>query len=511
MDKQMNRKRSFFIKGIVFFLILIALLIWIIIIPFIKLQKADTLIAEHDIEGAAQLYKELSHNKIWGNKAQSEYIKAMQTIAENAIQNHEFESAIEIYSTIGNSEEVAKTKKAAAEYAVKQNDLKTAAKYFEELGDIIHTNIVLNQYGGLMREANNYAEAIDAFKRAGNDEMARDTHYDWGTYLLGENDFDGAYVQFEHAGRQDKLRDIILQKVEYLIKQGEYSEICSILKPYNGADIAQLLFKAVEAEKSLAENETSNEIAYRYGTSITDVDTQLKFCLYLMENEYNLKEVYPNGVKVDVDLSKYQLYDQHVNEDEREPNFQKVLIFSRSENVPKLSEVTSYSEDKTHSILDDIMEKRRKSNYQYKVRLHPELIIDLLESNQAWDMESCTDLIILETGYMPIGSISIRTTTTSYNRFSSSLLTSTISYKIFPYYGAYSSIVVYDKENPKVAAVYNHFIDQPPASRAIVGNDYSDIGIDISRVQIEEIRDIFAECKTRKEKPRTVALPNLSD
>lgn len=51
----------------------------------------------------------------------------------------------------------------------------------------------------------------------------------------------------------------------------------------------------------------------------------------------------------------------------------------------------------------------------------------------------------------------------------------------------------------------------------IYGNNFYyriiDESIDSSnkRVQIEEIRDIFAECKTRKEKPRTVALPNLSD
>ena len=51
----------------------------------------------------------------------------------------------------------------------------------------------------------------------------------------------------------------------------------------------------------------------------------------------------------------------------------------------------------------------------------------------------------------------------------------------------------------------------------IYGNNFYyriiDESIDSSnkRVQIEEIRDIFAECKARKEKPRTVALPNLTD
>ena len=37
------------------------------------------------------------------------------------------------------------------------------------------------------------------------------------------------------------------------------------------------------------------------------------------------------------------------------------------------------------------------------------------------------------------------------------------------------------------------------------------INISNKKTQIEEIHDIFAECKTRKEKPRTVALPNLTD
>ena len=73
------------------------------------------------------------------------------------------------------------------------------------------------------------------------------------------------------------------------------------------------------------------------------------------------------------------------------------------------------------------------------------------------------------------------------------------------------------KKQDALSDALSSFTTEYVVREDVYGNNFYyciiDESIDVSckKAQIEEIHDIFAECKTRKEKPRTVALPNLSD
>ena len=92
----------------------------------------------------------------------------------------------------------------------------------------------------------------------------------------------------------------------------------------------------------------------------------------------------------------------------------------------------------------------------------------------------------MEKGYYPEGRLTIRTTSsTSYGSLPAYV---SISYKVYIYYTAYEGIVAYDKENPLVGIFYDGYANESPMSNCVTGNYYSDAGIDLSSIEIEEIQ-----------------------
>ena len=472
-------------KWIIVILLIISFAVYYVGLPYYKLREADKLYLEGKSNEAAEIFLQYMNNVVWKTKAIERYNSAINDVATMAMVNHDYDRAIEIYKKIGDDDKEKGAWFEYAEYFFENGDYQKAATIFDNIKNSIKANEAWDKYGDILLESKEYEQAISAYTNEKNEDKIQSVHFYWAENLTENEQYDEAAEHYILAGREEKAREIMISKAKQMIADGDTDGILDVLKPYKGTDIVNLLF---EAQKTRFENGKSEEAvnnARKYGEAITDLDMQLYYCQKLYEENYDLKKVYPEGVLIEMDLAQYQIYNS--DDESKTPDYSRVIVFSRRDKVPNLEIKSETLSTKVESAVEDQWRDRRDGHYDYTVKLRPDLMIDLLDNNQAWSENECTGYIILDEGYLPIGSISIRTITTSqYGTFAS--LDVNTSYKILLYYAAYSAITVYDKNNPKQLVNYDTYLDYPVAANAVVGNSYSDFGIDLSALQIEEIQ-----------------------
>ena len=517
VSKQKKRKRP------VLFIAVLAVIAAAVMIPLMKGQKAikaaEQAYASGNYEEASQLYKEAGNYVFWDRKADEGYRDANLQIAEKALQEEDYFHAIEIYKKLDDQEKVQQAGRDGAAAAVEKGDYRLAVDIYEAIGNTEQAKVAWNAYGITQLKAGNYEEAINAFqagddkenerkahqvwgdalfqkmayeeainqyKLAGDNEAVRKSYSAWGDDLLKKSDYDGAIKQYKLAGEEGKAENVVLKKSEDLISSGKASEVPAVLQGFNGQKIAQTVFSALNVQTRGMNSSESDKQAAVFGSYIQEVDTQLAYCKLLQDNGYNLKSVYPDGVKVNADLAKYQLVEMLSKESTRKPDCNKVLVFSREEESPVLEGKSAKTEQEVDQIVDNVTESRKNTAFNYSVKLMPGLMDSFSKDEQAWSMQECTAVVLLEKGFYPEGSLTIRTIQTS--TIGSVTYNTSVSYRAYIHYMSYEGIAVYDKENPLIGVSYNGYFNNSPMSNCVVGNDYADAGIDLSGVEIEEIQ-----------------------
>lgn len=496
-DDSKKRKR-------LFFLLLIAVLAaYYIGVPYYQLTKAEQLLLRGEYENAAEIYSKYERYLIWNTKAKEGYHSAMENVAEKAVTDHDYDRAIDVFRDIGENDKAKEAQEEAAEYYFEKGDYQRAALLYEDIGNGIRTSVAWNKYGDALLESKEYEQAIDAYTQAQNDNKVQSAHLIWAEDLMEKKLYEEASQHYILAGRGDIAREIMVAEAERMISVGETDRIIEMLKPYKGTDIAELLLQAQRISYDDVKSEEAITSARKYGETIADPDMQLYYCRRLYESGYDLIKIYPDGVSVDMNLARYQIYNSDDSLEDEIPDYSKVIVFSRKEKTPDLAVETSLTVGSDGSSVDQRLDSRKRGDYEYSVKLHPELMLELLDDNQAWSLESCTSYVIMDEGYIPIGYISIRNIDlVEYESLISPLKSlSTYSslapllaknygttYKVLYYYAAYGAITVYDKKNPDLFENYDAYVDRPVAANAVVGNMLSELGVDLTGLQIEEIQ-----------------------
>lgn len=434
--------------------------------------------------------------------------------AESLVQQKQFDEAIEIYERLKSNDMVRTTREQAAEYAIVQENYQAAAEYYRQLN--LSTEDLWRKAGNHFVENQQYEEAVDAYANAGLDDKVKETRKAWAEKALSEGNVQTAIELFNLIGETQRAKECAVKEAKALLDGRQPEKLIQLLTPFAGEDIAQLMYIAVEMED---QGNHSPEIARKYGEAIRNLDTQLMYSNALMNNGYNLKAVYPEGVIVNTDLSQY-----HFMESEKADEtsaMQKALVFARTQKKPALILIEANSVDEIDATVGDTIAASLANQNQYEVRLRLDLMMDLFETEQAWAMSDCTTIIMLEKGFTHSGTLTVRTRKkrsaldsspwNSYSSSASELLRGylsgdnspvyTSSYRCYPYYSAYEAIVLYDKEHPERFMTYDGTLYSPIASTAVIGENSWELD-GLEKSDVEEIQRALTD-ETSEESKKT--------
>ena len=376
-----------------------------------KLGKADGLLEEGRYVEAAEAYYRLKSNVFVGKKAKAGYSAANLRQADDLLEKGEYDEAIKVYSranepglkrqanhlaaeaameagdyavaakyySAANEQELAKQAFVkGAEAAMEAGDYKKAAGYYTNAGDSDKNHEAWTAYGDELLSRGLFSDAIDAYRSGRNDEKVRLAYECWGDSLLEQGDADAAAKYYSAVNAYDKLAKIdqvkkqsALESANRLIRDGLSDEVPSAIGSYEGQDVAELIFEALLAKVGDLRDEAATDAAGSYGRAIKNADTLLRYCRLLSVNGFDLKKVCPDGFEVEYDLARYN---DTLKDSTRwlEPDYSKMLVFSRVLSVPSLSAegVTDLRYAKTDA------DKRNKTlaASASSVKLHPELI-----------------------------------------------------------------------------------------------------------------------------------------
>ena len=501
-DTDSDGKKGYHRKWVVLLLVLLVLAAFYAVIPYGNLQEAEKLQAEERYEDATALYSKYRSHLIWKGKATEGYISSKTGIAEKAVVECDYDQAIEVYRELGNSEKMKEVQEKAAAYHYGKGAYQKAATLYEEVNQTLPARVAWSKYGDTLMESYEFEQAIEAYTNAKNENKLQSAQLSWAERLAEDHQFEEAAEHYILGGRGDKAREIMIAKAEQMIADGDTEGIIKALEPYKGIDVAELLFQAQKVGIDDIQSEDAVNSARRYGDSMTDLEMLLYYCRRLYENQYDLKKIFPEGIAIEMDLAQYQIYNFESDDDSTDPDYSGIIVFSREDAVPDLERKFTFYSNEASSAVDDKMKEKLNGGYDYSVKLRPELMIDLFSENQAWSLDDCTAYVILDEGFLPYGAISIRTTSASSGSKNSSTLSSWQSgyYEIFYYYLAYSAITVYDRNHSQRFKNYDTYMDPPIAANAVVGNSYSDSGIDLTGLQVEEIQKALEDRNSEESK-----------
>lgn len=496
-------------------LIIVATLVLILlasrfVIPFFMMQGADKLMTDGKYEEAAEAYSKLRNNSSYGSQAKEKYGEAMKKAGEKAIEEKNFDKAESIYLDLNEKETVKNVRLMAAAYYSDTGLYEKAAGIYEKAGETEKAQSTWNQYGDSLLESKQFEEAISAYTRGENENKIRAAQMAWADDCLANNRLDEAAEHYLQADMEQKAREIMVKKAEQMIGSKEVDGIIDVLKPFRGKDIVDLLFRAMSLEITNAGSSNAVASARTYGEAIRNTEMQLYYCRLLMNKGFDLKQVYPGGVEVDMDLAKYQFYNDW--DQNSLPNASKVIIFTRTEGIPELTPLRFGGSADLEKEFAKEENKRQESDYGYTVRLRPDIMVDLGDDQQVWDLDECTAYAVLEEGYYPSGYISIRTgrdtASTGLKDYSSVLGTSYTSllnrssttYQMLCHYASFGMVAIYDKQDMSRGTIINHYINHPVAVNAVIGNNYEDAGIDLNNLDIEEIQNALKDKESEESK-----------
>ena len=482
--KQKKRAKPFVI---VFSLFFVAVVSFVMGRDLLTLIRADQALKAGRYEDAAGLYTQVANPGIWGKKVQRGYQNSMLQVAEEALRNNNFQQAMKIYEELNLQEKADQAGKTGAEEAMSQGNYLTAADLFEYIGDETGAKSAWDSYGSEQLTAGCFEDAVAAFQKSGNKDNEREAYSAWGDDLFQKSDYDGAIEQYKRSGESEKAKTAALAKAESMISTGQYLEAAALLGDYSGQDIAQTVFAVFKTSTVGMNKDDTVKQASEFGEKLRALNTQIEYCRLLKNDGYELNSVYPDGVEVDADLSKYQLFEITDGLSANDPDCSHVLVFSREEEKPGLESKTALFEEELDQAIEKANKSRLDTDYGYRVRFLPGMMDFLPEQVRAGSEEECTSVILFEKGYIPDGNLTIRTSKTSPGKSLENNIFNT-NYQVYLCYEAYEGIAVYEKENPMMGRAYDGYVNHSPASKSVVGNDYSDAGIDLSSVEIEEIQ-----------------------
>lgn len=485
--KAKTQKVVFVVVGL---LLLCAFIVAFIAIPYSKLQSANKTFILGLYEDAYKQYDSLSSDALFVEQANLGKKNCKYRMADMAFFNKDYDKAISIYTELRDSAKVRYVRIVVADDTLRSGDYKQAAEMYEKLGEEQKAQDAWRSYGDLCISEKKYDEAIKIFENLKDYDRVLNSYCSWADDLMEQQRYQEAAEKYRLCNMETNAYESIYLHADHLLDTGKAADVPKQLQGYGGERIAQYVYDAVQVAAKSEQRSSIDEIAGEYGSYISDVNTQLAYCNLLRNAGVDLQMAYPNGVQVDADLSKFQLFAyMYIPAKERiaDPDCSKMLVFSRTEEKPELLAHSESSEEEADNILTKLEEKETSSDSPYTVRLHPEMMEALEEGMRASTLEECTSIMLLEKGYYPRSGISIKSTNTySYDGLQSGVLSDMATYRVYIEYAAYEGIQVYDVHNPLNMLCYDYYFDDALVHNHVLGN--SDINLNLSSEEIDEIQ-----------------------
>ena len=443
----------------------IVLAVVFILIPYLRLQGANGAFRQGRYTEALEQYKTLQDQPVWGGQAKEGYRNTRYAMAEKAAADGDYTGALGIYRELGDYSKLTKTRTAAVKSALERDDYDEAVRLMQEIGKNREARELWDEYGEKQLGDGHYEKALIGFQNSGNTERETDTLIAWGDALAASHSYDSAISKYREAGDENRIRETALAHAAWLIEEGTPERVPDVLADYRGDEVAQAVFDAVRTDAAGLPARQAARKAGEYGAKLTDTDTQLRYCVLLKENGYNLKEVYPEGVAVNEDLTEYQ---PDAVTEEGGNDWTALMIFSRASGEPDLQ--TASEAEKKEEIPELDRQKAaswRGARSTYTVRLHPELMADLPENRQAWDRDSCTSILLFDSGYMYDSSCMYQRIRLDGYYYPNPVA----GWTGYACYYAYGAAAVYDAKNPAKATVLDSYVNRPAAHEYTVEKD----------------------------------------
>lgn len=451
--------------------------------PYLQLLTADDALQKGSLLEALEMYEQLDENLFFGDRA----LEGIQTVtklrAEEALEAGDFDTVLSLSSQLIDTRAANKLRRTVADRHMEAGAYRQAAELYDKLNEDDLEKNAWRAYGDESLKAGQYTTAVEAYERIGDPEATRNAQILFADDLHERGLYTDAEFLYKELQMPEKAKASALCYGQELISNGQEENAVTHISAYTGNDVAEMACQAATAYAARS-GEAAEVSAQRMGSNLRHLETQIAFCNLLRNEGLDLSVVYPEGVAVDVDLAAYSFANK--GDSEETPDWSKMLIFHRVDEMPELRSHTNYSMTEIENHMEALSDRANPLGVKSTVFYRPDLMEMMSEDLRAASMDECTSIILFEKGYHTSVHITMRTS----RRSSYYAVNSTSSYTVYPSYLAYEALTLIDKADPSMALIYEGYAERPLVYNAIIGDRYADAQIDITPEQIAEIQEV---------------------
>ena len=362
-----------------------------------------------------------------------------------------YEQAIALLRQTKDWDSVLQTARGWADELSSEYKYGEAVAILSYINDFEGTNRIKSEWANAKRDDGDYEGAAELFAEISDQTKLSETYRLWSNSLESEKNYGEAITILSHSA-QTKKRDIRISELSALYADELVADVLSH-----------------DGETGMKDY----EYARNAGARLFDLSAQLKFCKSLSEMEYDLGDLYPDGVEVmNVPLEEYWITNLNAYEflddgsyETDTLNLSKVIVFERQEILE-----------------DQVVATGFLSGVEYK----RSFIIKLLPAEMtAFDIpDSLNDasaILIKDYIYLKGGEVSQEIDNNSFQSMVDMISAQSSSQK-YPFYYAVCGLFAFDTLDPQVGQILLYKATAPK----VTDNDWFDKNKTNSSVTLRE-------------------------
>ncbi|MBR2765831.1 MAG: hypothetical protein IKE03_07615, partial [Blautia sp.] len=205
-----------------------------------------------------------------------------------------------------------------AEKALSAGKYEEAARLYlsQPYSDEIKENLdlALDGWAAQLTENKETEKVTELLDQIEDEELKESCFMEMAANMLKQDRYDLAKIFYARAGAEDAYTINMEQLLDQKIKDEDYAGSIKVLENIpKTAEREQLIkdlwkdYAEEQASQVIASDKDSTSVNYDFarslGEKLDNVDAQLLFCHRLEDHGYSMKELYPSGVKIKIDLS----------------------------------------------------------------------------------------------------------------------------------------------------------------------------------------------------------------
>ena len=228
-----RKKTIAIVTPIIVACIAFVIVLFTVIIPKQKLNKAMGLLDSGNYDAAYALFEEIGNNDAI---ASSKYDRAVALI-----DSGNYEAAYELLEEIGNSEAIASSKYDRAVTLIDSGNYESAYELLEEIGNIEAITSNKHERAVALIDSGDYDAAYALLEEIGNSDAIVSNKYDRAITMLDAGDYESAYTLLEDIGNSNAIASSKYERAITLVDSGDYESAYLLLDGLNYKDSASKL------------------------------------------------------------------------------------------------------------------------------------------------------------------------------------------------------------------------------------------------------------------------------